>query len=527
MDGQVERARTCESPGRFADSVGGGEPGSLVGAHAAMPEITHFATLLLIVTAGFSLAVASTRLTERVPVPAPALFLVAAAVASDLWPSIYDRVPTRAVERVAVVALIVILFNGGSAMGWRRFRASAAPVLSLGVPGTFATAAALALTARVALGLDWTTAGLVGAALAPTDPAVVFSVLGRREVQGRSGTTLEGEAGVNDPAGIAVMLGMIELATHDGASALVVVREFVVEMSVGAALGIAGGFAIVQLLRRLRLPSEGLYPVFALILAGLLYSGTAIAYGSGFLAVFLAGMVLGDARVPYKGEIERFQGSLASLAELVVFVALGATVRVSQLSGRDWLEGLVLFGALAVAIRPAVVAATLARMGFSTSERAFIAWSGLKGAVPILLAAFAILGGAPGASHVYELVFVVVLLSVVVQGSLVPYVAGRLRIPMRQRDRLPWELSVRVGEEPTEANEFQVEAGSAADGARIEDLPIGDEAWVTLVVRDGVAIQPGASLELIAGDRLLVLVDPDDAADVARPFRERAELGGT
>jgi cell volume regulation protein A len=488
-----------------------------------MSEIADFATLLLIVTGGFVLAVASTRLTERVPVPAPALFLVFAAVVSDLRPAVYDAVPIRTVERVAVVALIVILFNGGLDMGWRRFRASIGPVLSLGLVGTLATAAALALSAHWALGLNWTTAGLVGAALAPTDPAVMFSVLGRREIKGRSGTTLEGEAGVNDPAGIALMLGMIELATHAGASPLGVAREFAVEMSIGAALGLAGGRALLPLLRRVRLPSEGLYPVFALMLACVLYAVTALAHGSGFLAVFLAGMVLGDARVPYKSEIERFQTSLASFAEVVVFVGLGATLRLSGISGRDWLEGIILLAVLAVVIRPAVAAALLARASMSIAERAFIAWSGLKGAVPILLAAFAVLGRAPHAAHVYELVFVVVLFSVVIQGSLVPYVARRLEIPMRQRERLPWELSFRMGEEPAAATEYRVMPGSTADGSRIEDLPLGDSAWVTMLVRGGAVMQPGASVELHAGDRVLVLADPEDELGAHRIFRIPAQ----
>jgi potassium/hydrogen antiporter len=487
-----------------------------------MSEIADFAILTLIAAGGFALAVASTRLTERVPVPAPALFLVAAAVVSDLWPSIYESVPIKTVERVAVVALVVILFNGGLEMGWRRFRASAGPVLSLGLLGTFATAAALATAAHLVLGLGWTTATLVGAALAPTDPAVMFSVLGRREIQGRSGTTLEGEAGINDPAGIALMLGMIELATHDDASWLAVVREFALQMSIGAACGLAGGWLLVLVLRRFRLPSEAMYPIFALMLAAALYSATALAHGSGFLAVFLAGMILGDARAPYKAEVERFQASLASLAELVVFVALGATVQLSGISGRDWLEGAVLFAVMATAVRPPVVALTLAGARLSRAERGFIAWSGLKGAVPILLAAFALLDGAPAAGHVYELVFVVVLLSVVLQGTLVPTVAHALRIPMRESDRLPWELSVRVGHEPTGADEFWVTRGSVADGSRIEELPLGEGVWVTMIIRDGAVIQPSAPLQLRAGDRVLVLADRHAGSDVRRVFDSRS-----
>lgn len=485
-----------------------------------MSEIADFATLVLVLAGGFSVAVLSTKVTERLPVPAPALFLVAAAIGSDLWPDLYAHVPIRTVERIAVVALIVILFNGGIDIGMRRLRASLVPVLSLGLAGTFLTAGAIAAVAHLLLGMDWTLAGLLGAALAPTDPAVMFSVLGGREVGGRSGTTLEGEAGMNDPAGIALMVGMVELATHANETVLVVGREFLVEMVVGAAFGLLGGRLVIPLLRRSHLPSESLYPILALMLAGVVYGAASLAHGSGFLAVFLAGLLVGDARLPYKAEIERFQSSLAGLAEVVVFVALGATIHLSELSARDWIEGFVLIAALALVIRPVVVAITLSVVRMTRAEKAFIAFSGLKGAVPILLAAFALLGDAPDARRIYGLVFVAVLVSVVGQGSLVPSVAKRLGIPMRLRDRLPWELSVRLGQDPTGAREYSVAANSYVDGARLGDLPLGANAWVTLLVRDGDALQPHAQMRLRSGDRLLVLAGgADDFARLRSLFR--------
>jgi cell volume regulation protein A len=363
--------------------------------------------------------------------------------------------------------------------------------------------------------------------VAPTDPAVMFSVLGGREVAGRSGTILEGEAGVNDPAGIALMLGVLELATHDGESLFIVAREFAVQMSVGAAFGLAGGRLLVPVLRGVRLPSESMYPVLALMCAGVLYGATSLAHGSGFLAVFLLGLLLGDARVPYKGEIERFQGTLASFAELVVFVALGLTVRLADLDARDWLEGMSLALALAVAVRPLTVAATLSWLRVPNPERAFIAWSGLKGAVPILLAAFAVLEGADEAQRIYGLVFIVVLASVAIQGTLVPEVARRLAIPMRERDRLPWELSVRVGEEPTGACEVHVARGSPAEGSAVGELDLGNDAWATMIVRDGTALQPSKSLKLRRGDRILLLADPDDLDRIEHLFAADRLSAGT
>jgi cell volume regulation protein A len=483
-----------------------------------MAEISDFAAIILVVTGGFALAVLSTKLTERVPVPVPAILLVAAAVASDIWPRLYAAFPIRTVERVAVVALIVILFNGGLDIGWRRFRASVVSILSIGLLGTFATAGLVALLAHYVLGFGWMLSGIVGAAISPTDPAVMFSVLGRREVGGRSGVILEGEAGVNDPAGIALMIGMIDLATHGNASFWVVVKEFAIEMSVGVAFGLLGTLVLIPLIRGLRLPSEGLYPVLALVLAGALYGATSLAHGSGFLAVFIAGLFLGDARTPYKGEIERFSGSLASLAELVVFVALGVTIDLGGLSGRTWLDGIVLAVGLALVARPLVVAATLGAARLNRSERLFIAWSGLKGAVPILLAAFALLNGVDGAQRVYGVVFVVVLVSVAGQGTFVPFVARSLGIPMRERQSLPWELSIRLGAEPEPAHEFEVRAGSRAVGRAIRDLPLGEHAWITLVVRDGAATRPSGGLVLRPGDRVHLLAEPSELEPLRRLF---------
>jgi cell volume regulation protein A len=189
---------------------------------------------------------------------------------------------------------------------------------------------------------------------------------------------------------------------------------------------------MVALLRRFTLPAPALSPILALALAGGLYGVTALAHGSGFLAVFIAGLVVGDTRTPYTSEIERFHGALAVLAEIAVFVVLGLVVRIDSLTLDVWVDGIALVLALAVLARPPVVLAALAPFDFSREERAFIAWCGLKGAVPILLAAFAVLQGVEEATTVFYIVFVVVLLSVVGQGTPVPWILRRLGIPMRE-----------------------------------------------------------------------------------------------
>ena len=394
-----------------------------------MTEITHFGLVILIVAAIVALAVFSNKVSEQVPIPAPAIFLLAAAAAAHLSPRLGDKLSILDVERVAVVALALILFDGGMRVGWKRFRVAAVPICVLGVVGTFATAGLIALAGRYLFDFSWTGAGILGAALAPTDPAVMFSVLGKREVRGRTGTILEGESGVNDPVGIALMLGMIEFATHADSSFWVVVREFLVEMSVGLAVGIAGAWVVLVSLRRIHLSNPALYPLRSLAAAGVIYGVAAVAHGSGFLAVFVAGIVIGDAHYPRRNEVERFHTSLASLAEVVVFVALGLSINRVSLSP-VWTDG-ILIALLLVLARPVAIAPLLVPLRLRLGERLFVMWSGLKGAVPILLAAFALLEGVPGAERIYAIVFVVVAFSVIVQGGSVPFVARKLGIPMR------------------------------------------------------------------------------------------------
>jgi cell volume regulation protein A len=389
-------------------------------------ELGDFGLIVLVVSGGVLLALLVHKVSARFPVPAPALFLIAALATPIALPHI------RTVERIGVVALIMILFDGGMDIGWRRFRRAFVPIASLGVVGTFTTALVMAGCAHYLVGFDWTTAGILAAALAPTDPAVMFSILGNREIGGRTGTILEGEAGVNDPVGIALMIGMLEFASADDGSLWTVAEEFVLEMGLGLAVGIAGTFLLVTFIRRVPLPSEGLYPLRTLAAAGVIYGLASVAGGSGFLAVFIAGLVLGDLDLPFKRQVRRFHMALASLAEIVVFVALGLTVNVDQLFEENiWLDGLLLAVALAFIARPLGLAPLLAPLRLRTGEKLFIAWSGLRGAVPILLAAFAILAEVDDARRIYEIVFVVVAFSVIVQGATIPFVASRFGIRMR------------------------------------------------------------------------------------------------
>jgi cell volume regulation protein A len=474
-----------------------------------MDDVVGYGALIAVVSVAGLLAVASNRLSDRLRVPTPAIFLICAAVASDVVPQL-QRIPILTVQRVVTVMLILLLFDGGMHIGWGRFRSAAGPVLWIGVLGTFVTTAGLAVAAHLGFGFAWRDALLLGVALAPTDPAVVFSVLGRREVTGRSGTILEGESGANDPVGIAAMAAVLSVAgggfwSQAGTGA----EEFLLEMVIGGAIGVAGGLALAAAMRRLTLPSASLYPLRTLLGAGAIYGLATIAHGSGFLAVFVAGILLGDIHAPYKAEIERFHSALGSLGEIVAFTVLGLTVSVSGLAHGDaWLIGLGIAVLLALVIRPVLVGVLLLPLRLTGGERIFILLSGLKGAVPILLGTYLLSAAVPSADRLYQVIVVVVAFSVIVQGGLVPAVARRAGVPMRVIEPQPWSLQFGLRDEPTGLRRRTVAIGSPADGTAIKDLGLGEDTWVSVVTRDGELVPVRGSTVLRSGDDVLLMIDP-------------------
>ncbi len=472
-----------------------------------MHDALTFGLLVLAASAAALLAVQSHRLSERLRVPTPAFFLVAAALAVELVPDVTEPAH-RTVERVVTVALLIILFDGGIHIGMRRARAAAPAILSLGVLGTFATVAGAALVVHAVLGVSWYASVLVATAIAPTDPAVVFSVLGQREIEGRSGTVLEGESGANDPVGIALMAALLSAGSLSSGALGDVLGTFVLQMVVGAVVGVVGGRFLLRIMRT-ALPAEGLYAVRTIVAAGVLFGLATVAHGSGFLAVFLAGIVIGDERAPYKVEVERFNSALASLGEVVAFAFLGFTVHLDVLARTDvWLPGTVVGLLLAFVVRPLVGLPALLPARLTRGENAFVLFAGLKGAVPLLLGSLVLESGIEGGERLYGVVVVVVMVSVLLQGSLVTTVARRLGVRMQTVELEPFSIGVRLRDEPRGVYRLAVEAGAVADGTALRDLPgLSEGTWVSLVLRQGALVPVRGDLVLLPDDEVLVLVD--------------------
>jgi cell volume regulation protein A len=485
-----------------------------------LPDTDPYAVLLLLAGAACLAAILSGRISHRLGIPAPALFLAAAATYGAI---VNDSVPDpRLVERIVTVALVCILFDGGMHIGWDRMRASAAPVLLVGVLGTFLTTGVLAAATHVVLGASWYVALLVGTALAPTDPAVVFSVLGQREVAGRSGTVIEGESGANDPVGIALLGSLLAAGSLTGEALGQVSAEFALQMGVGAALGVLGGRGLLWLMRQVSLPSDGLYPLRTLAAVLVLYGLTTLAHGSGFLAVFVAGIVLGGERAPFQRDIERFHSALASLAEIVAFVVLGLTVDLDVLARTDvWAPAIAVFAILTLVIRPVVVGLCLFPGRLPRNETMFVLFAGLKGAVPILLGFLVLHSHVPDAERLYGVIVLVVVLSVVLQGGLVPVVARQLAVPMVPVPQQPYGLGVRLADEPANVVRVVVEPSSFADGATVDsvaDRAEGRDVWFNLVVRDQKLLHVRGDSVLQAGDEVVLTAAEADQAALRRAF---------
>jgi cell volume regulation protein A len=427
-------------------------------------------------------------------------------------------------ERIVSVALLFILFDGGMHIGWRRFRSSAGAISWLGITGTLVTAAAVAVAAHLLFGFGLVPSLLLGAALSPTDPAVVFSVLGKKEFGGRTGTILEGESGANDPVGIAIMASLLAAGGTGwnaiGSGAL----TFVMQLAIGVAVGVAGGFGLRFLLQRFALPNGALASVLTIAAALFLYGAGAALYGSGFLAVFVAGILVGDIRAPYKAEVVTFSSGIASLSEIVAFTVLGLTVRLEiVLQPAVLITGMVLALVLILIIRPLLVGVISLPLKLPWGERAFILWAGLKGAVPILLGLTVVSSGAAHADQLYAIVFVVVVFSVLLQGGLAVPLARAFGVPMRDVQRRPYAIDIRFAHPPEGFQRLVVAAGSTAAGRTIGELPVGDHAWISLGSRQGrnLPIRPATRLE--AGDIVLAHVDPPAEPEFREMFTRRRD----
>jgi potassium/hydrogen antiporter len=480
--------------------------------------------LILIAGAMLASGLAASLLAFRVRVPALVLFLgLGMVVGSDVTGWIYFD-DYELARTIGVIALSLILFEGGLAAGFREIQPVLRSAISLAFAGTILTAVVSGLAAAWLFDFSTLEGLLLGSILAATDGAAIFSILRGSTLRRRLARTLEGEAGLNDPVAVLLVLGFIDWIQKPDYGLLDMVGLFARELSIAIGVGLLVGWLGVEAFKRAKLASGGLYPVASLTTAALAYGAADSLGGSGFLAVYLAGLALGSAQVPAKRTVAAFHDGLAWIAQLAMFFTLGLLVFPSQL-GDIAVEGTTLALVVVLVARPLAAYVATVPERFTATERLALGWAGLRGAVPVVLATFPVIEGVSGSLEFFNIVFFAVLLSTLLQGSTFELLARRLGVTTRE-PALPRPLAESgiIRGLGAEVVEYPVAPDDAIVGLPVRELGLPREALVTVIVRDGRAIPPRGSTVIAARDRLHILVRRE-AADVFPSLMDRWRTG--
>jgi potassium/hydrogen antiporter len=463
---------------------------------------------LLAVAILLLLSVLASKFSDRFGIPLLVIFLVIGMLAGSEGPGgIYFDDPALA-QYVGVVALAIILFSGGLDTTWKDIRPVLREGIALSTLGVLITALVVGFFARWVLEFSWLNSFLLGAIVSSTDAAAVFSILRARgvELKQRVKSILELESGSNDPMAVFLTIGLIQLILNPDGSFGQILWLFVTQMVIGGLIGFLTGRLALYLINRVKLGYEGLYPVLAIGLIFLSFGITNLLGGSGFLAVYLYGLVLGRHEFLHKRSLLRFYDGLAWLMQIALFLTLGLLVFPSQIPVVI-LPGAALAAALILVARPVSVFLSLLFARMKINEKLFISWVGLRGAVPIVLATYPLLENLPAANLIFYMVFFVVLSSVLIQGTSISFVARLLKVdtPGLMPQRLyPIEL-VPGHHFKSSLNEIDIPPHSTAVGKAIYELGLPLELLIVLIEREGEYLLPNGSFVLKAEDTLLVL----------------------
>ncbi|MEO8217221.1 MAG: potassium/proton antiporter [Acidobacteriota bacterium] len=453
------------------------------------------------------LSVFASRASGRFGVPALVLFLAVGMFAgSEGFGGIFFN-DAAAAQRVGIIALAFILFSAGLETNWKFVQDSFWRASSLATVGVLLTTLLVGVFAHLVLQFDLEVGLLLGAIVSSTDAAAVFSILRARGVHLREeiAATLELESGSNDPMAVFLTAAFIAAIMRPGTGIAGFLLDFAQEMIFGAVCGIVIGWVAVRLLNRFSLQEDGLYPVVSIAVVLATYSGTVSIGGSGFLAVYAAGIVMGNRNFIQRRTLTRFHGGLAWLAQIAMFLVLGLLVYPSQLAEITLMGGSVAFFLMFIA-RPVAVFASLMGSDFTIREKTVVSWVGLRGAVPIVLATFPLLARTPNSNMIFNVVFFSVLASLLIQGTSIPFVARFMAVeapearePSSRRVNLATRgegaiITVAVSERSPVARRRLVDLGRWPREALILVLYRGDECFV-----------PTGSTRLLPGDRLIVL----------------------
>ncbi|MDQ1680469.1 MAG: potassium/hydrogen antiporter [Frankiaceae bacterium] len=475
---------------------------------------------LFVGSAVLLLAVVAARITTSAGLPTLLVYLVLGVALGQVPGFAADP---KAAEALGVAAIVVILAEGGLTTRIDAVRPVLPIAATLSVAGTAVSVAVVAGAAHWLIHLDGRLALLAGAVLAPTDAAAVFAILRRVPLVGRLGAVLEAESGTNDPLA-AMLVFAIVAADWDSRSAASLAVALAGQLVIGAAVGLAVGFVGAQGLRRTALPASGLYPLSVLAFCVLSFGAAALVHGSGFLAVYLTALWLGNARLPHRPATVGFAEGVGWLAQIGVFILLGMLVD-PRLLAAAIVPALVLGGALLLVARPLSVAASCLPFRMPWREQLFLSWAGLRGAVPIVFAVTAVARGVPGAVKLFDAVFLVVFVLTAVQAPVLAPLARRLRLLDVDAAR---EVQVEVAPlEQLHADMLQltIPPGSRMHGVEVEELRLPASARLSLVVRGGQSFVPQPGLRLRVGDSLLIVTPAAERRLVEQRLRAISRRG--
>jgi potassium/hydrogen antiporter len=474
--------------------------------------------LILVAGALLAAGIAASLLAARVRLPGLLLFLgLGMLVGSDGtgWIEFGRTAEDYELARtIGIVALALILFEGGLTAGFGEIRPVLRPALGLALVGTFVTAGLTGAAAIWLFDLGTLEGLLLGSIISSTDGAAIFALLRGSTLRRPLARTLEGEAGLNDPVAVLLVVGFVEWIQEDDFGAADMAFLLVQELGIGLAVGVAVGWLAAEGLRRVRLDTAGLYPVATLATAALAFGAADALHGSGFLAAYLAGLALGSARIPAKRTVTVFHQGLGWVAQIVMFLTLGLLVFPSQL-GAAAVEGTALALVLVLLARPVATFVSTAFDRFSAADRIVLGWAGLRGAVPVVLATFPVIAGVEDSREFFNIVFFAVVISTLVQGTTFEPLAKRLGVTTSE-PALPRPLAEtgtirRLG---AEIVEYPVAPEDAMVGHRVRELGLPRDALLSVIVRGDEAVLPRGSTRVEAGDRLHVVVRSEVAGSM-------------
>jgi cell volume regulation protein A len=479
-----------------------------------MPTSEPAATAVLLTICGVLLAVSvlSSRASQRIGVPIALFFLVVGILAGSEGIGGIPFDDFRLAFRMGTLALALILFDGGLNTSVEVIRRVWAPAGVLASVGVVLIAGLVAGVAWLA-GLPWPAAMVLGAIVSSTDAAATFAVLRASGLQlkRRVAGILEVESGANDPAAVILTTALTANLIATGEIGLAAVAlGIVTQLVIGSAIGLAAGYAGRALIGRLHLVTGGLYPALMLGIGLLSFGVATLAQGSGFLAVYLTGIVLGNGPLPYRAGLLRIFDALGWLSQIGMFLVLGLLVFPSRLGEMAWI-GLGVALLLALLIRPLVVALCLVPFRLPRREVAFVGWVGLRGAVPIVLATYPVLVGAPGADRIFHLVFFIVVVGAIIPGATVAWAARRLGLESTQPPTPPAVLAIE-SRVPLKGElvSFYIDDALVVCGVRLDELEFPEGASVALTVRGNQLVPPKGSTTLEPGDHVYVVAQPED-----------------